>query len=56
MKQEGNALKASEKLWQNNQIITACHIKVFLYEMTLNEKWHCTLVPLFINYYGAEFD
>ena len=38
MKQVGDALKMSEKICRNNQIITASRIKVRLYEMTMNEK------------------
>ena len=29
VKQIVNALKASEKFWRNNQVITACCIKVY---------------------------
>ena len=38
MKQIGNVLKANEKFLQNNQIITACGIKVYLYEMMMDKS------------------
>ena len=38
MKQIGNVLKASEKFLRNNQIITACGIKVYLYEMMMDKS------------------
>ena len=34
MKQARNALK----VWQNNQIVTACYTKVFYFEITMNQK------------------
>ena len=39
MKQVGNALKAKNKFWRNNEIITVCGIKVYYYKMTMNEKF-----------------
>ena len=37
-KQLENAIKTIETIWQNNQIILACHIKVYSYETTINKK------------------
>lgn len=34
MKQARNALK----VWQNNQIVTACDTKGFYFEITMNQK------------------
>ena len=34
MKQARNALK----VWQNNQIVTACYTKGFYFEITMNQK------------------
>ena len=48
VKQIVNALKASEKFWRNNQVITACCIKVYQYEMIINEK--LTMIGLIVEY------
>lgn len=37
MKQVRNYRKASEKVYRNDQIITACHINVYLHKMIMNE-------------------
>ena len=42
-----NALKANKTICQNNQIITACDIKVYWCEMTMNKK--STMIGLIIN-------
>ena len=48
VKQIVNALKASEKFWRNNQVITACCVKVYQYEMIINEK--LTMIGLIVEY------
>ena len=47
MKQVGNALKASEEFWQDNQII-ACRNKIYSHKITMNEK--LTMTDLTIQY------
>ena len=39
-------LKEGDKFWQNNQIINACHIKVYYYEMTMIKN--LTTIILFV--------
>ena len=47
MKQVGNALKASEEFWQDNQIIS-CRNKIYSHKITMNEK--LTMTDLTIQY------
>ena len=47
MKQVGNALKASEEFWRDNQII-ACRNKIYSHKITMNEK--LTMTDLTIQY------
>ena len=42
-----SVLKASKTIRQNNQIVTACDIKVYQYEMTMNKK--STMIGLIID-------
>ena len=37
LKQVANSVKANQKFWRNNQIVTACRLKVYQCEMAMNE-------------------